>query len=453
MENGKTSLTEGTIWKKIIMFALPIFIGNVFQQLYNTMDSLIVGKFIDSDALAAVSSSGTLIFLLVGFFNGIAMGAGVVISKFFGAKDYDNMQDAIHTDIAFGLVAGVVLTIIGVLFTPQILVWMNTPESVLPNSIVYFRTYFFGALFVVMYNIFVGILQAVGDSRHPLYYLIFSSLVNVALDLLFVAKLQLGVGSAALATVISQALSATLCFIRLLKYDTVYKVHIKKIRFHKEKLKKIISLGLPSGVQNSIIAFANVIVQTNINAFEKNAVAGCGAYSKIEGFAFLPITCFSMALTTFVGQNLGAKKYDRVKKGAKFGIICSICLAEVVGIIIFTFAPHLIALFNNEPEVVAFGTRQAKTEALFYFLLAFSHCIAGIMRGAGKATVPMFTMLLTWCAIRITYITIMVKIIPKIGVIFWAYPLTWSLSSIIFLIYFLKADWIHNFDRQEAKVK
>lgn len=453
MENGKTSLTEGTIWKKIIMFALPIFIGNVFQQLYNTMDSLIVGKFIDSDALAAVSSSGTLIFLLVGFFNGIAMGAGVVISKFFGAKDYDNMQDAIHTDIAFGLVAGVVLTIIGVLFTPQILVWMNTPESVLPNSIVYFRTYFFGALFVVMYNIFVGILQAVGDSRHPLYYLIFSSLVNVALDLLFVAKLQLGVGSAALATVISQALSATLCFIRLLKYDTVYKVHIKKIRFHKEKLKKIISLGLPSGVQNSIIAFANVIVQTNINAFEKNAVAGCGAYSKIEGFAFLPITCFSMALTTFVGQNLGAKKYDRVKKGAKFGIICSICLAEVVGIIIFTFAPHLIAVFNNEPEVVAFGTRQAKTEALFYFLLAFSHCIAGIMRGAGKATVPMFTMLLTWCAIRITYITIMVKIIPKIGVIFWAYPLTWSLSSIIFLIYFLKADWIHNFDRQEAKVK
>lgn len=453
MENGKTSLTEGTIWNKIIMFALPIFIGNVFQQLYNTMDSLIVGKFIDSDALAAVSSSGTLIFLLVGFFNGIAMGAGVVISKFFGAKDYDNMQDAIHTDIAFGLVAGVVLTIIGVLFTPQILVWMNTPKSVLPNSIVYFRTYFFGALFVVMYNIFVGILQAVGDSRHPLYYLIFSSFVNVALDLLFVAKLQLGVGSAALATVISQALSATLCFIRLLKYDTVYKVHIKKIRFNKDMLKKIISLGLPSGVQNSIIAFANVIVQTNINAFEKNAVAGCGAYSKIEGFAFLPITCFSMALTTFVGQNLGAKKYDRVKKGAKFGIICSICLAEVVGIIIFTFAPHLIALFNNEPEVVAFGTRQAKTEALFYFLLAFSHCIAGIMRGAGKATVPMFTMLLTWCAIRITYITIMVKIIPQIGVIFWAYPLTWSLSSIIFLIYFLKADWIHNFDRQEAKVK
>ena len=321
MENKRTSLTEGTIWKNIIMFALPIFLGNVFQQLYNTMDSLIVGKFIDSDALAAVSSSGTLIFLLVGFFNGIALGAGVVISKYFGAKDYDEMQDAIHTDIAFGIVAGVILTVVGVIFTPQILVWMNTPQSVLPNSIVYFRTYFYGAIFVVLYNIFVGILQAVGDSRHPLYYLIFSSFVNVALDILFVAKLKLGVGSAALATVISQALSAILCFIRLIRYDTVYKVHPSKIRFHKIMLGKIISLGLPSGVQNSIIAFANVIVQTNINAFEKNAVAGCGAYSKIEGFAFLPITCFSMALTTFVGQNIGAKKYDRVKKGARFGII------------------------------------------------------------------------------------------------------------------------------------
>lgn len=279
MENKRTSLTEGTIWKNIIMFALPIFLGNVFQQLYNTMDSLIVGKFIDSDALAAVSSSGTLIFLLVGFFNGIALGAGVVISKYFGAKDYDEMQDAIHTDIAFGIVAGVILTVVGVIFTPQILVWMNTPQSVLPNSIVYFRTYFYGAIFVVLYNIFVGILQAVGDSRHPLYYLIFSSFVNVALDILFVAKLKLGVGSAALATVISQALSAILCFIRLIRYDTVYKVHPSKIRFHKIMLGKIISLGLPSGVQNSIIAFANVIVQTNINAFEKNAVAGCGAYS------------------------------------------------------------------------------------------------------------------------------------------------------------------------------
>ncbi|MBE5960178.1 MAG: MATE family efflux transporter, partial [Lachnospiraceae bacterium] len=272
----KTLLTEGPISKRIIAFAIPILLGNVFQQLYNAADSLIVGNFIGSDALAAVSSSGSLIFLLVGFFNGIAMGAGVVISRYFGAKQYDKVQDAIHTDIAFGLVAGLILTVLGVIFTPQILMWMGTPESVLPNSILYFRIYFAGVMAVVMYNIFVGILQAVGDSRHPLYYLMISSVINVILDLVLVGGFGFGVGAAALATVISQAVSAILCFGRLVRYDTVYRVHPKKVRFHKGMLKQIIKLGLPSGVQNSIIAFANVIVQSNINAFDVNAVAGCG---------------------------------------------------------------------------------------------------------------------------------------------------------------------------------
>lgn len=452
-ENQSTSLTEGSIWKKIIIFAIPICIGNVFQQLYNTVDSLIVGNFIGKDALAAVSSSGNLIFLLVGFFNGIALGAGVVISKYFGAKDYKKMQLAIHTDIAFGLVASVILTLFGIIFTPQILTWMGTPESVLPNSVLYFRIYFVGVTAVVMYNIAVGILQAIGDSRHPLYYLIISSIVNVVLDLLFVGVFKLGVGSSALATVISQAISALLCFWRLMHYDTVYKVSLRKIHFNGPMLKQIIQLGLPSGIQNSIIGFANVIVQSNINAFGVNAMAGYGTYTKIEGFAFLPITCFSMALTTFVGQNLGARKLDRVKKGAKFGIICSVTMAEIVGIIIWIGAPILIRIFNDDQMVIASGTKQARTEALFYCVLAFSHCIAGIMRGAGKAIVPMITMLCTWCLIRITYITIAVHFIPKIGVIFWAYPLTWSLSSIIYLIYYKKVDWLHNFDRLDKKEK
>ena len=451
-ENHSTLLTEGSIWKKIILFAIPVFWGNVFQQLYTIVDSLIVGNFIGNDALAAVSSSGNLIFLMVGFFNGIAMGAGVVISKYFGAKDYKKLQLAIHTDIAFGLVASVILTILGIIFTPQILKWMGTPESVLPNSTLFFRIYFVGVTAVVMYNIAVGILQAIGDSRHPLYYLIVASIVNVALDLFFVGVLKLGVGSAALATVISQTISAILCFYRLMHYDTVYRVSLRKIRFNGPMFKQIIQLGLPSGVQNSIIGFANVIVQSNINAFGVNAMAGCGAYSKIEGFAFLPITCFSMALTTFVGQNLGAGKFDRVKKGAKFGIACSVTMAEIVGIIIWIGAPIFIRLFNDDPTVIAFGTKQSRTEALFYCLLAFSHCIAGIMRGAGKAIVPMITMLITWCLIRITYITVAVHLVPKIGVIFWAYPLTWSLSSIIFLIYYKKVDWLHNFERLEAKV-
>ena len=451
MEKG-TKLLNGSIWKGIVSFAIPLFLGNLFQQLYNTADSLIVGNFLGSDALAAVSSSGSLIFLMVGFFNGIAVGAGVVISKYFGAKDYEGLKRAVHTDVAFGLVAGLLLTFIGIFLAPQILVLMGTPESVLPNSIIYFRVYFAGSLAFVMYNIVMGILQAVGDSRHPLYYLIFSSIINIVLDLILVGGFRLGVGAAAFATAVSQAASALLCFWRLVRTKDVYQVRIREIRFHKEMLSQIISLGLPSGMQNSIISFANIIVQTNINKFGVMAVAGCGVYSKIEGFAFLPITCFAMSLTTFIGQNLGARQYDRAKKGAYFGIACSVTLAELVGVIVYFLISYLAAGFDNTAEVVAIATRQAHVEALFYCFLAFSHCIAGIMRGAGKSTVPMFVMLASWCIIRITYITVTVHFIPEIQVIFWAYPLTWSISSVVFLIYFLKADWIHNFERTEKNM-
>ncbi|HIS57488.1 MAG: MATE family efflux transporter [Lachnospiraceae bacterium] len=452
--NQKTSstlLTEGPIWKKIIAFAIPLFLGNLFQQLYNTADSVIVGNFIGSDALAAVSSSGSLIFLLVGFFNGVSVGAGVVVARYYGARRIREVQKAIHTTIAFGLVAGVLLTIIGFVLAPQILVWMGTPSDVLPNSITYFRIYFLGSLAFVLYNIFVGILQSIGDSRHPLIYLIISSVVNVVLDLLFIAVFHYGVGSAALATIISQFISAGLCLRRLMKSPDDYRVSIRKIRFDFSMLRQVISNGLPAGLQNSIIALANVVVQSNINSFGKMAVAGCGAYSKIEGFGFLPITCFALALTTFISQNLGAKQYDRAKKGARFGILCSIVMAELVGICIFFLSPVFIAAFNNDPEVIAFGTRQAHTVTLFYFLLAFSHCIAGILRGAGKSTVPMFVMMICWCVIRVTYITIMVRVIPDISVIFWAYPLTWALSSIIFLIYFLKGNWMYGFEKKAIR--
>lgn len=443
-----TLMTEGPIWKRMILFAIPLFLGNLFQQLYNTADSLIVGNFLGSDALAAVSSSGSLIFLMVGFFNGISLGAGVVIARYFGAREKEKVQDAIHTTVAFGIVAGILLTAIGLIMTPTFLRWMGTPADVLKNSVLYFRIYFLGSIAFVLYNIFVGILQSVGDSRHPLIYLIISSVTNVVLDLLFIGVFRFGVGSAAVATILSQFLSAILCLIHLMRCKEDYQIHLKKIRFDFPMLKLIISNGLPSGFQNSIISFANVIVQSNINSFGKMAVAGCGAYSKIEGFGFLPITCFALSLTTFISQNLGARQYERAKKGAKFGVLCSITMAESVGIIIFFTAPYLVAAFNNDPQVVAFGTAQARTITLFYFLLAFSHCIAGILRGAGKSTIPMFVMLICWCIIRVSYITVAVRIIPDIKVIFWAYPITWTLSSILFIIYYFKADWIHGFDRR-----
>lgn len=438
-------LTEGNIPVKMLRFAFPLFLGNLFQQFYNVADSLIVGNFIGPDALAAVSSSGSLIFLMVGFFNGISVGAGVVTARYFGARDHESLERSIHTTVAFGIAAGLALMTIGLIITPGILKLMGTPADVLPNSITYFRIYFCGSLAFVLYNIFVGILQSVGDSRRPLIYLIISSLVNVVLDLLFVAVFQWGVGSAALATVISQFTSAALCFRTLVTTREEYRLNVKNIRFDSYMLKQIIRNGLPTGLQNSIIALANVVVQSNINAFGKLAVAGCGAYSKIEGFGFLPINCFSMSITTFISQNLGARKIDRVKKGAVFGILCSTIMAELIGIGIYFLSPYLIAIFNSDPGVVQYGVTQAHTVTLFYFLLAFTHCMAAIFRGAGKSTVPMFVMLLCWCVIRVSYITIAVRFFPIITTVFWAYPLTWSLSSITFVIYHFKSKWLSHY--------
>ena len=440
MKKTVEPMTTGPIWKRITLFAMPIFLGNLFQQLYNTVDSLIVGNFLGSDALAAVSSSGTLIFMLIGLLSGIAAGAGVIIANLFGAGDLENLQKAIHTTVALGLASGVIMTYAGVQFSPQILRWMSTPESVMPNSVTYMQIYFAGAMALVMYNVFVGIMQAVGDSRHPLYYLIISSIINLILDIVFIKFMHTGVGGAALATVISQAISAILCLIQLLRTDDVYKIYLSKIRFHKDRLKEIIRIGLPSGVQNSIIAIANVVVQSHINGFGAAAMAGTGAFAKIEGFGFLPITSFNLALTTFVGQNLGAKEYERTKKGARFGILSSVICAELIGIVMFIFAPQLIAAFDSSPEVIAIGVAKTRTSTLFFFLLAYSHAIAAIMRGIGKATVPMFVMLMFWCIVRVAFLSITIPLTHSIQMVYWVYPLTWFLSSAAFAYYYIKSD-------------
>ncbi|HIQ61692.1 MAG TPA: MATE family efflux transporter [Candidatus Enterenecus faecium] len=437
-------MTQGPIWKRITYFALPILLGNLFQQMYNTADSLIVGNFLGKNALAAVSSTGSLIFMLIGFLSGIAIGAGVVISRYFGGNKLEEMSQAVHTTVAFGLVAGVVMTAVGVGLSPQILRWMDTPENVMYNSQLYLSIYFMGSLGSVMYNACVGIMQAVGDSRHPLYYLIVSSVVNVVLDLFFIAVLGMGVDGAAWATIIAQYVSAIMCLWRLLRVKDNYRVELRKIRFHWDMLKRVVRFGLPSGVQNSIIAIANVVVQSNINHFGDAAMAGVGAYSKIEGFGFLPITSFTMAMTTFVGQNLGAGQIERTKRGARFGTITSVILAELIGVAVFIFAPQLIAAFDTSPDVIAYGVDKARTSVLFYCLLAFSHAMASILRGAGKAVVPMFVMMTCWCIIRVSFLAIAVPLTGSIQMVYWVYPLTWFLSSVTFLWYYRRMDWNRN---------
>lgn len=444
MAHTTEPMTQGPIWKRITYFALPIFLGNLFQQMYNTADSLIVGNFLGKNALAAVSSTGSLIFMLIGFLSGIAIGAGVVISRYFGGNKLEEMSKAVHTTVAFGLVAGVVMTAVGVGLSPQILRWMDTPENVMYNSQLYLSIYFMGSLGSVMYNACVGIMQAVGDSRHPLYYLIVSSVVNVVLDLFFIAVLGMGVDGAAWATIIAQYVSAIMCLWRLLRVKDNYRVELRKIRFHWDMLKRVVRFGLPSGVQNSIIAIANVVVQSNINHFGDAAMAGVGAYSKIEGFGFLPITSFTMAMTTFVGQNLGAGQIERTKRGARFGTIASVILAELIGVAVFIFAPQLIAAFDTSPDVIAYGVDKARTSVLFYCLLAFSHAMASILRGAGKAVVPMFVMMICWCIIRVSFLAIAVPLTGSIQMVYWVYPLTWFLSSVTFLWYYRRMDWNRN---------
>lgn len=436
------NMTEGSIWRHMVRFAVPVFLGNLFQQFYNTFDSIVVGRFAGRDALAAVASSGNLIFMMISFFVGLSMGAGVVISRWFGGGDEERLEAAIHTDVAFGCVCGVLLTAAGMLLTPQILVWMRTPENVLPLSILYFRIFFAGSLGSVLYNTFTGIMRAVGDSRTPLIYLIIASLTNIVLDLLFVGALSMGVAGAAVATIISQFFSAVLCAIRLMRLDGACRLVPRRVRFDMGQLRLITSQGIPAGLQNSIIAIANVVVQSNINTFGDAVMAGQGAYSKVEGFAFLPINSFSMALTTFIGQNLGAGKHERAKKGARFGVLSAMLLAEGIGLLIFLLAPRAIALFNDDPEVIAVGVKAAHTEAFFFCFLAMAHAISAVMRGIGKARIPMYTMLGCWCLLRVTYITLALRYYRDTLVIFSAYPLTWMCSCVIFLICYLRIDWV-----------
>ena len=451
MQNtGTMNMTTGNVRRVMLTFAMPVFLSQLFQQLYNTADSLIVGRLLGKQALAAVSSSASLIQLFTALMVGVAMGAGVVISRYFGAEEHDTVSRAIHTVTAFGLAAGVGMTLVGVVLSPVLLKWMGTAEEVLPQSISYFRNYFLGSLAVMLYNVFTGIMNALGDSRRPLYYLIVSSALNVLLDLLFIGVFKFGVGSAATATVISQAVSALLCCLHLRKPGTIYQLQLKKVRFHGALMGEIIRTGLPTGVQNSVIAVANVTVQGNINSFGADAMAGCGTYAKLQGFAFLPIMSFALAITTFVSQNLGAKQYDRARQGARFGIISMVIIAEIIGVVLTVAAPVLVRLFNSDPSVVQIAVRQARVENLFFCLLAFSHAIAGVCRGAGRATVPMLVMLLVWCGLRIVYISAAMAISHNIVLLFWSYPLTWFVSSLIFFIYYKKSDWVHGFEHAHS---
>ena len=436
------ALTSGSIPGSILRFALPLFLGQTLQQFYNMADAWVIGNFAENSAFAAVSSGGNLTFLIIGFFSGIGVGGGVVISRYFGARDKTSTQRAIHADFLFGLIASMVATVAGLTLVPWLLTLMNTPADVLPYSLQYFRVYFGGVTTIILYNICMSIMQAQGDSVRPLYYLFISSVANVVLDLLFVAVFHWGVTGAAIATVIAQGLSVVLCLVRMCREPEEHlRLDFRKLYWDKEMMRRIIRQGLPTGVQNAVISLGNVVIQSNINSFGANAMSGQGAYSKIEGFAFLSVTSMSMTLPTFVSQNLGAGNVPRAKKGALFGTLTTMVAAEITGVLMYIFIPQLLRLFISDPEAIAYGIIHARVDTLFYCLLALAHCAAGVLRGCGKSTVPMIVMLSCWCVLRSIYVTVILRFIHEFRMISWAYPITWGVSCILFVFYLYRLNW------------
>jgi putative MATE family efflux protein len=427
-----TLMTTGDYRRKLVLFTIPLFIGNLFQQLYNTADSLIVGNYLGPQALAAVSGVGSLINLFVGFFLGFSSGAGVVIGSRIGARDEQGAAQAVHTTTALGLCLSALMTVIGLFFSRQILILMGTPADVLPLSTQYLRIYFGGVSGLIMYNTFSGILQASGDSRHPLYYLIFSSLLNIVLDIVFIRFFGMGVSGAALATILAEILTALLAMHRLCQGTGLVRLELRRIRFDAATLKKILGYGFPAAVQDCVIDFSNILIQSYINSFGSLAMAGIGAATKAEGFIFLPITSAALAVTTYVSQNMGAGEYQRVKEGFRFSVVSSLLLVESLGVLSWLFAPSIVRWFNSDAQVIAIGVERIRVTALFYFLVGFSHIAAGILRGLGRPRTPMIVLLVCWCLVRVVVLFTVGQVYHSLELAFWIYPFTWTLSGLTF---------------------
>ena len=400
-----TIMTEGSIWKKLLMYSIPLILGNLFQQLYNTVDSIIVGNYIGSEALAAVGSSGSIINLLIGFCVGASAGAGVVIAQFFGAQDKEGVRKAVHTTLAIAIAAGVVMTVVGILLVPFLLRAMGTPEEVFGQAVTYLQVYFGGIFFSVIYNMSAGILNAVGNSRRSLIYLMIAAVSNIFLDLLLVVVLKMGIVGAALATDISQLLSCIFILLFLTRSQEIYRVRLREIRFYERMPSQIIKIGLPTGIQHVVISFSNVLVQSSVNSFGAAAMAGFAAYIKIDGFNILPVMSFSTAATTFTGQNIGAGKYDRVKRGMYVSLAMGIIYTIATGILLLIFAPQVIGVFTDNQEVVTYGVYIMKFFCPFYWSLAILHVLSGTIRGTGHTLEPMLVILFSLCVFRVIWIT------------------------------------------------
>ncbi len=449
MNNTENSITTGVIWKQLLLFFFPILIGTFFQQLYNTVDTVIVGQYVGTQALAAVGTTGTVINLLVGFFVGISSGATVIISQFYGAYDNENISKAVHTSIALAIVGGVIIMVVGIATSRPILVLMGVPDEIIDDAVLYMNIYYGGIIANMIYNVGTGILRAIGDSKMPLYVLIACCIANVVLDLLFVVVFHWDVLGVALATVLSLVISAVLIMVRLMCTHEAYRVELKKIRFDMGILKNVVRIGLPSGLQSVMYSLSNLLIQASINSFGTTAIASWSAIGKIDGFIWMVMSAFGISVTTFVGQNFGARCYDRVRRCTRVGLTMALVSTLSLSAVIYAFGAPLLRFFTGDEAVVELGVNFFHVLAPSYFLFVFIEILSGAIRGAGEALQPMLITCVGVCGLRVVWLLVAVPMRHTMEMVAMNYPVSWIITAVIFIIYYLRGNWLDRCIRRE----
>ncbi|MDE6917367.1 MAG: MATE family efflux transporter [Lachnospiraceae bacterium] len=436
-------ITEGVIWKQLLFFFFPILFGTFFQQLYNTTDAVIVGKFVGKEALAAVGGpASTLINLLIGFFMGLSSGATVIIAQYYGAKKDEDVRKTVHTAMALSIAGGAVIMALGILLSGAALRAMNTPEEILSLSAVYMRVYFLGVIPALIYNMGSGILRAVGDSKRPLYFLILSCAANIILDILFVTILKMGVVGVAVATALAQVISALMVLVTLMRTQDSYQLFLREIRFSPALLHSIVRIGLPAGIQSTMYSASNLIIQSSINAFGTDTIAAWTAYGKVDGIFWMIMGAYGVSITTFAGQNFGAGRYDRIKKSVRICLGMAALTSVLLSVIVLAGGRIFFGLFTDDAGVIAIGLGMMRVISPSYITYICIEILGGTMRGCGDAILPMLMTCVGICVLRVIWNLAVVPLRPEVSTVAFSYPLTWSVTSVLFIVYYLKGGWL-----------
>lgn len=441
MNRENVDLTKGIIWKRLLSFTMPLLLSALLQQLYNTVDLLIVGRFAGEIDMAAIGAAGPIAVLVIALFIGLSTGASVLVAQYYGAKDRHALSRIVETNYAIAVFGGLVLTVLTVWLTPQFLRWISTPQNIMAPAVAYMRILFMGLMPVMVYNMGSAILRSVGDSVRPFNFLAVSAGANIALDLLFVGVFHMGAVGAGIATALAQSISGVLVTISLLETTDIYRLRIKRIRFHKDALMRTFSIGLPASISAGLISLSNVIIQSEINVFGADAIAGVAASGRIDGFLFTSLEAFALAMTTFVGQNIGARKSERLKRGIQTAM--TLCLAFVAGIsiLLFLFREPLMAIFNGDPKVIDYGAEMIRILAPAYILFGATEVFSGAVRGSGAAIPIMIITLIGMFIVRIGWILLAMPIFQNIEVIYYSYPISWIFTFLLTLWYYYRGAW------------